>query len=107
MADPDHVAIDMPTPISRDRPEACPVMRADIRYAFTKLGIQAGVSLTAIALSAAMLATKENAEGTYLPVISAIVGFWLPSPNFSVNRPQPTPDFSVARPQPPRAPRRA
>ena len=53
---------------------------AEIRHAFVKLGMQVGVSVAGIALSITMLATRTGQEGMYLPVITGIIGFWLPSP---------------------------
>lgn len=42
--------------------------------------VQTGISLTVITFCIAMLAAGYD-TGTYLPVLSGIVGYWLPSPN--------------------------
>lgn len=88
-----HVVVDVPPSSAQadgsSVAPACPVTTANIRYSFVKLGVQAGISLAAIGFSAAMIATRPDstaAESTYLPIIAAIVGFWLPSPAFAAQR---------------------
>jgi hypothetical protein len=75
------------------------IVHANIRYGYLKFGMQSGISLVAIAFSAAMIATNEDVEGIYLPLITAIVGFWLPAPAFPINH-----DATVPRAKTPRAP---
>lgn len=45
-------------------------------------GVQAAVSLAAIALSAGMLASGRGDAAVYLPVLTSIVGYWLPAPRW-------------------------
>lgn len=89
--------IDMPLvppadPFVRDGSNAVPadmvddVLRADINHSYAKLAIQATVTLVTIGFSATMLATHTGLEGVYLPIITAVLGSWLPSPAFNVKR---------------------
>jgi hypothetical protein len=48
-----------------------------------KFCAQSVISASVIAFCMAMITIKSDSEGIYLPIISAILGYWLPSPDYS------------------------
>ena len=71
-----------PTDLARDEDRVDMVAAAEVRHAYVKLGMQVGVSLVAVAFAASMIVVRGQ-EGIYLPVITGVLGFWLPSPRTS------------------------
>lgn len=72
------------TPLCEDTELRRRAFKATIIYGYMKFAMQAGISVAGIAFSAAMITTRGQ-EGVYLPLISGIIGFWLPSPAFPVS----------------------
>lgn len=52
--------------------------------------MQVGVSLVGLAVCAGMLAAGRD-PAIYLPVLTSIVGYWLPSPSRTPSPPPPAP----------------
>lgn len=71
--------------------------KANIRYGYLRFGMQAAVSLAGMAFSAAMIGTRDGVEGVYLPIITGIIGFWLPSPSFPVSVENPANKTAVSK----------
>ena len=58
---------------------------SSLRYRFwVQVGITSAVSVFCIT----MMATNSDKEGIYLPVLTGIMGYWLPSPDSRVKRPR-------------------
>jgi hypothetical protein len=56
------------------------VLEANIRKDWMKFGAQMVVTVTALAFSLIMTATHPGSEGIYIPIMTGILGYWLPSP---------------------------
>jgi hypothetical protein len=56
-----------------------------LRYRFW---VQVGVTSAVSAFCITMMATNSDKEGIYLPVLTGIMGYWLPSPDSRVKRPR-------------------
>lgn len=68
------IAAIRPRPVAQPKPPPPPKKR------ITRFDVQVGISATVLAFGCGMLATKRGEPGTYLPVITSIVAYWLPSP---------------------------
>lgn len=67
--------------------------RRNHRSRMMRFAVQVGISGTVTAFTVAMLAMGKP-EGVYLPVLTGILGYWLPAPEYSKlrtpkNTPQP------------------
>lgn len=56
------------------------VLQTNIRKDWMKFGAQVTVTITALAFSLIMTATHPGSEGIYIPIMTGILGYWLPSP---------------------------
>lgn len=56
------------------------VLQTNLKKDWWKFGIQVLVSTTALVFSLTMSATTPGKEGVYLPIVTGILGYWLPSP---------------------------
>lgn len=56
--------------------------RRNHRSRMMKFAVQVGISGTITAFTIAMLALGKP-EGVYLPVLTGILGYWLPAPEYS------------------------
>ncbi len=56
------------------------VLQTNLKKDWWKFGIQVLVSSTALVFSLTMSATTPGKEGVYLPIVTGILGYWLPSP---------------------------
>lgn len=59
-------------------------------------GVQAGVSVSVVLFSIAMLSCGRS-ESVYLPVLTSIVGYWLPAPR-PARKPAQARDAAAAQP---------
>jgi hypothetical protein len=64
-----------------------------------RFAVQVGISGTVMAFTIAMMAIGKS-EGVYLPVLTGILGYWLPSPEYSQTRTS-KPPVSKASPSTP------
>ena len=49
--------------------------------------VQVGITTAVSAFCITMMAANSNMEGVYLPVLTGIMGYWLPAPDSRVKRP--------------------
>ena len=49
--------------------------------------VQVGITSAVSAFCIAMMAANSDREGMYLPVLTGIMGYWLPAPDSRVKRP--------------------
>lgn len=49
--------------------------------------VQVGITSAVSAFCITMMATNSDKEGVYLPVLTGIMGYWLPAPDSRVKRP--------------------
>ncbi|AGE57565.1 hypothetical protein ATCVNTS1_190L [Acanthocystis turfacea Chlorella virus NTS-1] len=49
--------------------------------------VQVGITSVVSAFCITMMATNNDKEGIYLPVLTGIMGYWLPAPDSRVKRP--------------------
>jgi hypothetical protein len=49
--------------------------------------VQVGITASVGAFCITMMAANSNMEGVYLPVLTGIMGYWLPAPDSRVKRP--------------------
>lgn len=68
----------------QERTPAKCILDATITYGYLKFAFQAILSLTVMGFCIGMLASKTGSAEVYLPLVTAIIGFWLPSPRFPV-----------------------
>lgn len=57
---------------------------SSLKYRFW---VQVGITSTVSAFCITMMATNNDKEGIYLPVLTGIMGYWLPAPDSRVKRP--------------------
>lgn len=50
--------------------------------------VQVGITSAVSVFCITMMATNSDKEGIYLPVLTGIMGYWLPSPDSRVKRPR-------------------
>ena len=55
-------------------------MRRRLAAAVMPCGMQVAVSVAGLALGVGMLASGRGETAVYLPVVTSIVGYWLPAP---------------------------
>ena len=60
-------------------------------FALMKFGTQVTVSLGVLGFSMGMLASGLGETQVYLPLVTAIVGYWLPQPSLKLKRDRRTP----------------
>lgn len=65
-----------------------------------RFAVQVGISGTVTAFTIAMLAIGKP-EGVYLPVLTGILGYWLPAPEYSKLRTPKNTSSKTAQPKPP------
>jgi hypothetical protein len=68
----------------QERTPATCILDATIMYGHLKFAFQAVLSLAVMGLCIDMLASKTGSAEVYLLLVTAIIGFWLPSPRYSV-----------------------
>ena len=68
-----------------------------------RFAVQVGISGTVTAFTIAMLAMGKP-EGVYLPVLTGILGYWLPAPEYSKSRTAKPPVPKPSKTSPPSTP---
>ena len=75
--------------------------RENVSKHYWKFGAQVVISGVVIAFSLAMTATHPGTEGVYIPIVTSILGFWIPSPEIPPSlRPDPVSSQSTVSPPP-------
>ena len=76
--------------------------RENVAKHYWKFGAQVVISGVVIAFSLAMTATHPGTEGVYIPIVTSILGFWIPSPDIPPSlRPDPVSSSTVSPPPAP------
>jgi hypothetical protein len=68
------------------RDTICDDDRHNYNSLWYRFWVQVGVTSAVSAFCITMMATNSDKEGIYLPVLTGIMGYWLPAPDSSVKR---------------------
>lgn len=65
----------------------CPEDQHNYNSLKYRFWVQVGITSAVSAFCITMMATNNDKEGVYLPVLTGIMGYWLPAPDSRVKRP--------------------